>query len=60
MSSLSQSTARLDSPSFVDTWMNWAGDIQGRARVDVADWSRTNIVLDKHDVRIFDGRGVDL
>jgi hypothetical protein len=48
------------SPSFVETWMNWAGDIKGRARVDVPDWSRTNLVLDKHEVRIYDGRGVDL
>ncbi len=42
--------------AFVETWMNFAGDIKGRARVDVPDWSRTNLVLDKHDVRIFDGR----
>jgi hypothetical protein len=47
-------------PGYVDTWMNWAGEIQGRARVDVPDWSRTNLVLEKHDVRIHDGRGVDL
>ena len=52
-------TAREDHRT-VETWMNWAGKIEGRARVDVADWSRTNIVLDKHDVRIRDGRGVDL
>ncbi len=38
--------------------MNFAGDIQGRPRVDVPDWSRTNLVLDKHDVRIADGRRV--
>jgi hypothetical protein len=42
----------------IETWMNFAGDIKGRARVDVPDWSRTNLVLDKHDVRIFDGRAV--
>ncbi len=42
--------------AFVETWMNFAGDIKGRARVDVPDWSRTNLVLDKHDVPIFDGR----
>ena len=48
-------TRRPDAPS-VETWMNFAGDIKGRARVDVPDWSRTNLVLDKHDVRIFDGR----
>jgi hypothetical protein len=52
--------AANDQPSFVDTWMNWAGEIQGRARVDVPDWSRTNLVLEKHDVRIWNGRGVDL
>ncbi len=40
----------------IETWMNFAGDIQGRARVDVANWSRTNIVLDKHDVTISDAR----
>ena len=44
--------------TFVDTWMNYAGDIKGRARVDVPDWSRTNLVLDKRDVRIHDGRAV--
>ena len=38
------------------TWMNFAGDIKGRARVDVPDWSRTNLVLEKFDVPIFDGR----
>ena len=42
----------------IETWMNWAGDIQGRARVDVADWSRTNLVLDKHDATIFDARPI--
>ncbi len=42
--------------AFVETWMTFAGDIKGRARVDVPDWSRTNLVLDKHDVRISDGR----
>ncbi len=40
----------------VETWMNWAGPIEGRARVDVPDWSRTNLVLEKHDVRIEDAR----
>ena len=40
----------------VDSWMNFAGDIKGRARVDIADWSRTNLVLDKHDVRLHDAR----
>lgn len=43
---------------FVETWMNFAGDIKGRARVDVPDWSRTNLVLDKHDVRIADARPI--
>jgi hypothetical protein len=52
--------AKDDQPRYVDTWMNWAGDIKGRARVDVPDWSRTNLVLEKHDARIWDGRGVDL
>jgi len=43
---------------YVDTWMNFAGDIKGRARVDVGDWSQTNLVLDKRDVRIFDARPI--
>ena len=43
---------------YVDTWMNYAGDIKGRARVDVPDWSRTNLVLDKRDVRIYDARPI--
>jgi len=48
-------TRKVEAPS-IETWMNFAGDIQGRARVDVPDWSRTNLVLDKHDLRIFDAR----
>jgi hypothetical protein len=55
MTSQSAALAEAEAP-FVETWMNFAGDIKGRARVDVPDWSRTNLVLDKHDVRIFDGR----
>ena len=43
---------------YVETWMNFAGEIEGRARVDVPDWSRTNIVLEKHDVRIADARPI--
>ena len=43
---------------YVDTWMNYAGDIKGRARVDGEDWSRTNLVLDKRDVRIYDARPI--
>jgi hypothetical protein len=50
--------ARETSLPFVDTWMNYAGDIKGRARVDVPDWSRTNLVLDKRDVRIYDARPI--
>jgi hypothetical protein len=42
----------------IETWMNFAGDIQGRARVDVPDWSRTNLVLEKHEVRIADARPI--
>ena len=42
----------------VETWMNFAGDIVGRARVDVPDWPRTNLVLEKHDVRLFDARPI--
>jgi len=42
----------------IRTWMNFAGDIQGRARVDVPDWSRTNLVLEKHDVTIEDARPI--
>jgi hypothetical protein len=55
-----QAATRPDAGSneFVETWMNWAGDIKGRARVDVADWSRTNLVLDKHDARIHDARPI--
>jgi hypothetical protein len=42
----------------IETWMNFAGHIEGRARVDVPDWSRTNLVLEKHDVRIADARPI--
>jgi hypothetical protein len=38
--------------------MNYAGDIKGRARVDGGDWSRTNLVLDKRNVRIYDARPI--
>jgi hypothetical protein len=47
------STAEL---SYLDTWMNFSGPIEGRARVDVGDWSRTNMSLEPHDVRIHDAR----
>jgi hypothetical protein len=49
---------RSDELPCVDTWMNYAGDIKGRARVDVGDWSQTNLVLDKRDVRIYDARPI--
>ncbi|HEX3729090.1 MAG TPA: hypothetical protein VHV47_04760 [Opitutaceae bacterium] len=42
--------------AFIETWMNFAGEIKGRARVDVPDWSRTNLALGKHDVCVFHGR----
>jgi len=54
----SATLAKRDTLPYVDTWMNYAGDIKGRARVDVPDWSRTNLVLDKRGVRIFDGRPI--
>jgi hypothetical protein len=50
-------TVTTELPS-IETWMNFAGDIRGRARVDVPDWSRTNLVLEKHDVRIADARPI--
>jgi hypothetical protein len=28
---------------FVDTWMNFSGPIEGRARVDVPDWSNCHV-----------------
>ncbi len=43
---------------YLDTWMNFSGPIEGRARVDVADWSRTNMALEPHDLRIYDARPV--
>jgi len=43
---------------FIDTWMNFSGPIEGRARVDVADWSKTNMALQPHDLRLFDARGI--
>jgi len=50
--------ARARPTASVESWMNFAGDIKGRARVDIADWSRTNLVLDKHDVRLHDARPI--
>jgi hypothetical protein len=54
----SATLAKRDALPYVDTWMNYAGDIKGRARVDVPDWSQTNLVLDKRDVRIHDARPI--
>jgi hypothetical protein len=31
--------------SFVDMWMNFSGPIEGHARVDVPDWSNTNMAM---------------
>lgn len=50
--------AEAGAPPAVDTWMNFAGDIKGRARVDIVDWSRSNLVLEKHDVRILNARQI--
>jgi hypothetical protein len=47
---------RQDSLPFVDAWMNFSGPIEGRARVDVPDWSRTNMALERHDLRFHDAR----
>jgi hypothetical protein len=41
---------------YLDTWMNFSGPVEGRARVDVADWTRTNMSLEPHDVRVYDAR----
>src|SRR5215468_4314639 len=43
---------------FVDTWMNFSGPVEGRARVDVPNWSNTNMALQKHDLRIHDARPI--
>lgn len=58
MATTAAATLREKSLPYVDTWMNYAGDIKGRARVDIPDWSRTNLVLDKRDVRIYDARPI--
>jgi len=42
--------------AFIDTRMNFSGPIEGRARVDVADWSLTNMALEPHDLRLRDAR----
>lgn len=41
---------------FIDSNMNFSGPIEGRARVDVADSSRTNMALEPHDLRLHDAR----
>jgi len=43
---------------FVDTWMNFSGPVEGRARVDVPDWSNTNMVLQACDLRVHDARPI--
>ena len=42
--------------TYLDTEMNFSGPIEGRARVDAPDWSRTNMALEPHEVQILDAR----
>jgi hypothetical protein len=43
---------------YIDTRMNFSGPIEGRARVDVANWANTNMALEPHELRIHDARPV--
>lgn len=43
---------------FLDTWMNFSGPIEGRARVDVPNQSNTNMALEPHDLRLHDARPI--
>jgi hypothetical protein len=51
-------TVSAEGLPFIDTSMSFSGPIEGRARVDVADWSRTNMALEPHGLRLFDARGI--
>lgn len=41
---------------FFDTQMNFSGPVRGRARIDVPNWSNTNMALQPYDLRIHDAR----
>ena len=41
---------------FFDTRMNFSGPVLGRARIDVPNWSDTNMALQPYDLRIHDAR----
>ena len=41
---------------FFDTRMNFSGPVRGRARIDVPNWSNTNMALQPYDLRIHDAR----
>ncbi len=41
---------------YIDTWVTYPGEIHGRARRDIPDPSRTNLVLNRQEVRVFDAR----
>ena len=43
---------------FFDTRMNFSGPVLGRARIDVPNWSDTNMALQPHDLRIHDARPI--
>jgi len=43
---------------FLDTRMSFSGPVEGRARVDVPNWSNSNMALERHDLRIHDARPI--
>src|SRR5215467_11794382 len=43
---------------FFDTRMNFSGPVVGRARIDVPNWSNTNMALQPYDLRIHDARPI--
>lgn len=50
------STSAQPRPGFIDTVMNFSGQVTGRARVDAPNWANTNMALEPHALRLFDAR----
>lgn len=51
-----QATVSVDELPYLETTMNFSGEIEGRPRVDVPDRSQTNMNLEPHELRIYDAR----
>lgn len=52
----SRAAQTIPAPPIFEVEMNYSGPIEGRARVDVPDWSRTNMALEAYGTRFQDAR----